>query len=138
MIVPALGLTQIQSSEAGAANVPLVSIAVKNPLARTASMKERFAAGKDDEASLEPRAQCRCNGVGKRLWTCKAAAAVSIAAGEISVAELAGRRCAILFAAAPQIAPGKTAEHGGAPGQRALALQCLEYLFDDETQATVP
>ena len=37
---------------------------------------------------------------------------------------------AILLAAGPQIAAGKAAEDGGAPGVRALALQRVENLFD--------
>jgi hypothetical protein len=99
-------------------------------------VKQWFAASKDDETPLEIGAPCRGNGAGKRLCARKATAAITVAADEIGIAEPAGCRCAILFAATPQIAARKTAKLGGTPRQRALALQRLEYLFDDKTQGS--
>jgi hypothetical protein len=101
-------------------------------------LEQRFAAGEDDEAPIETRPPCRRDGIRKHLRRRETATAVSVAADEVGIAEPADGRCAILFAAAPQIASGKTAEHGGAPGLCALALQRLEYFFDDESQGSVP
>lgn len=101
-------------------------------------LQQRFAAGEDDETPFESMPPRRCNGVSKRRRGRKTAPAVAAGADEIGVAEPADRRGTILFAAAPQITSGKTAEDGGAPGVGAFALQRPEYFFDDETQASVP
>src|ERR1700682_6176469 len=58
------------------------------------------------------------------------AALGAVGTDEFGVAEFADRRGAVLLAAGPQIAAGKTAEHGRTAGLRALALQREEYLFD--------
>ncbi|MGF6730749.1 hypothetical protein OKW50_002830 [Paraburkholderia youngii] len=58
------------------------------------------------------------------------AAVLSVGADEVGVAETADGFRAILFAARPQIAACKTAEHGRPPGIRALALQRVEDFLD--------
>ena len=58
------------------------------------------------------------------------AAADTIGADEIGVAEAADRVRAIFLAAAPQVAAGKAAEHRRPPGLGALALQGVENFFD--------
>ncbi len=60
----------------------------------------------------------------------EAAAAFAVDADEIGVAELADRGRAILLAAGPEIAAGKTAKHRRASGLSAFALQRLENLLD--------
>src|SRR4051812_39190429 len=59
-----------------------------------------------------------------------AAAERAVGADKVGIAELANGGGAVLFAAAPQVAAGKTADHRGAAGMRAFALQGQEYLFD--------
>src|SRR5471030_3006637 len=58
------------------------------------------------------------------------AAGLAVGADEVGVAELADGAGAVAFAAGPQIAAGKTAEHGGTPGMSALALQGVKDFFD--------
>ncbi|MNT29749.1 hypothetical protein D3C72_1655060 [compost metagenome] len=63
------------------------------------------------------------------------AAAGAIGADEIRVAELAYRAGAVLFPAAPQVAAGKAAEHRGAAGVGAFALQRIEDFLDGVSHA---
>src|SRR6185437_15328479 len=58
------------------------------------------------------------------------AAAGTVGANEIRIAEPADGAFPVLEAAGPQVASSKAAEHGGASGLCALALQGAENLLD--------
>src|SRR5262249_25079594 len=103
---------------------------------RCVDLQERLAAGQHDKAALAALPPLRFNrgseGVGRVL-----AAAGAVGADEVGVAEFANGLGAVLLAAGPQIAAGKTAEHRRAAGLCALALQRQEYLFDRVHRAVI-
>jgi len=65
-----------------------------------------------------------------QLIGCIAAAIGAVDAAKIGIAKLADGRAAIFFAAAPEVAARKAAEHGGAAGLGALALKGVIDFFD--------
>ncbi len=75
----------------------------------------------------------RGDGVGEFHGRGVTAAERAVGADEIRVAELACRIGAVGLAAAPEVAAGKTAEHGCAPGMGAFALQGQEDFLDRVT-----
>ena len=120
---PALGETQIQSSEAGTGNVPLVSTATSKPSRCSAeisassicsigsppvSTTKRWSrpgpqSRASSAASCSASAICRRSRRPRRQSRCR---------------KTADRRGAILFATAPQIASGKAAETAARPAWR--------------------
>src|SRR6185312_16749912 len=68
--------------------------------------------------------------IGKLIGRGVAAAERAVGADKVGIAELANGGGAILFAAAPEVAAGKTAKHRRAAGMRAFALQGQKNLFD--------
>ena len=117
--------------------VPLVSMAISKlrwcsaSISAAIELQQRLAAGADDEALLRRRhAATGCDGVGQGVGGGELAAAVAVGADEVGVAEVADRGRAVLLAAAPQVAAGEAAEHRGAAGVGALALQCVEDFLD--------
>src|SRR5476649_1852116 len=94
-------------------------------------LQQRLAAGEDHvfagRVSVRPQ---RVDGRRQRFGRGELAAALAVGADEVGVAELADGAGAVAFAAGPQIAAGKTAEHGGTPGMGALALQGVKDFFD--------
>ena len=75
-------------------------------------------------------APCGVDRGGKRLRAVELPAAIAAGAHEIRVAEVACGAGAIFLPAAPQVAPGKAAEHRGRAGVRALTLQRVEDFLD--------
>ena len=93
-------------------------------------LQHRLAAGEHHEAvhrAGEPRLR---DGGGQRGGVGEA-----LAADEVRIAEPTGCRGAVHFPPGPQIAAGEPAEHGGAAGLAALALQRGEEFFDDVAHA---
>jgi hypothetical protein len=97
-------------------SVPLVSTATRNPRACRASIR-----GASSCRSGSPPVQtthkgetgaCRWSrdGVGEGLGRGVLAAVLAVGGGEFGVAETAGRRGAVFFAAAPQVAPREAQE----------------------------
>ena len=86
------------------------------------------------EGGQAGRAAVFCRFAGCNLWSGReedrAAAAWAVHPDEIRVAEGADGGRAVGLAPAPQVAAGEAAEHGGAAGLPALALECVEDLFD--------
>ena len=76
---------------------------------------------------------CAGDGVGEFVGGGVAAAQRAVGADKVGIAELAGGGGAVLFAAAPEVAAGKTAKYRRTAGMRAFALQGQEYLFDRVT-----
>ena len=102
---------------------------------RRVDLEQRFSASAHDEALtlvgiLRPLI---FNGLGQSFRRIELSAARPIHTDKIRVAELADRIGAICFAARPQVAPGKSTEHRGATGLRALALQRVKDFFDSVT-----
>src|SRR5581483_4455095 len=97
---------------------------------RLVQLQQRLAAGEYDVAKIAAALPRRRNSAGKLIGIREAAAAFAVGADEIGVAKLADGRGAVLLAAGPEIAAGKAAKHGRAPGLAAFALQRLEYLLD--------
>src|SRR3954469_4668685 len=93
-------------------------------------LQQRLAAGQDHIAVGMLAGPLSGDGVGEFICRGVAAAERAVGADKVGVAELAGGGGAVLFAAAPQVAAGKTAKHRCAAGMRAFALQGQEYLFD--------
>ena len=92
-------------------------------------LQERLAAGDDLIAVIRNVAPFRLDRRGERLRARIGAAAGAVGAHKIGIAEAADGSGPVLLAARPQVAAGKTAEHGRAPGLAALALQRVEHLF---------
>jgi len=134
---PIFGLTQIQSTPSGTGRVPLVSIAMVKPTACMASISGLSSCSSGSPAgehhilaggiSFRPQ---RVDGRGQFLGRLELAAAFAVGADKVGVAELANGAGAVAFAAGPQVAAGKAAEHGGAAGLGAFALQGVEDFFD--------
>src|SRR5205807_1812622 len=86
-------------------------------------LQQGFAAGENNKPvrfSSDPGA---LDGPGKRFGVSKAAAACAVHADEIGVAKAANGEATISFLAGPEIAAGKAAKYGGAPGVGSFALQ---------------
>nr|GEU28565.1 hypothetical protein [Tanacetum cinerariifolium] len=98
---------------------------------RRIELQQRFAAREHDvfAGGVRRRPQ-RVDGGGQLLGGLELAAAFAVGAHEIGVAELADGRGAVALASGPQVTARKPAEHGGAPGMGALALQRVKNLFD--------
>ncbi len=96
----------------------------------SAGLEQGLAAREHHEAVFRLRPPCGSEGAGKGVRIGKARAAFPVGADEVGVAEAALGAGAVLFAAGPQVAAGKAAEHGGPPRLGTLALQGLEHLFD--------
>ena len=96
-------------------------------------LQQRLAAGQDHVAVGVVAGPLRGDGIGEFVGRGVAAAQRAVGADKVGIAELAGGGGAVLFAAAPEIAAGKTAKHRRAAGMRAFALQGQEYLFDRVT-----
>jgi N-glycosylase/DNA lyase len=73
--------------------------------------------------------------VRQRLRRVVSAAAGTIDADEVGVAERAGRRCAVGAAPVPEVAAGEATEHRGSSRVRALALEREEELLDRVSHA---
>src|SRR5262249_20941234 len=93
-------------------------------------LQQRLAAGQDGEAVTCLPAPLPRYRVSQRVGACVASAQRAVGADESGITEAADSGLAVLLAPAPQIAARKAAEHGGAAGLRALALQGHENLFD--------
>jgi len=77
------------------------------------------------------------NGGGQGWGAVKLAAVRAIGADKVGVAELANGRAAVFFAAAPQVASGETAKHGGLPCIGAFTLQGVEHFFHAVRHAAI-
>ena len=123
--------------------VPLVSTAISKPRACRASMS-----GASSCSSGSPPVQTTkrlpgrvaaghfsFDGRSQRLGRRKLSAAGTIGVGKIRVAELADRRCAVGFAAGPEIAARKAAEDRGASRVRAFALQRVKISLTEYIRA---
>src|SRR6185295_2749553 len=93
-------------------------------------LQQRLAAGQDHVAVGIVAGPLPGDDFGELVRRSVAAAQRAVGADKVGIAELAGGAGAILFAAAPEVAAGKTAKHRRAAGMRAFALQGQEYLFD--------
>lgn len=71
-----------------------------------------------------------CDLVGQRIGIGKFAAQSAIGAHKVGIAKTADGGGTVAFAAGPEVATGKAAEHGGAAGLAAFALQGVENFFD--------
>ncbi len=133
---PAFGLTQIQSMppcgvlRAVCFDGDVETVLVDRVDQRRIELQQWLAAGEDHKAPRRVTRPSLRDGAREFACAFEAAAAGPIGADEIGIAELADGGGAVLFAAGPQIAAGETAEHGGAAGLGALALQRLEDFFD--------
>ncbi len=96
-------------------------------------LQQRLAAGQHHVAVLGGFSPLRGDGVGEFHGGGVTAAESAVGADEIRVAELTGRISAVGLAAAPEVAAGKTAEHGCASGMGAFALQGQEDFLDRVT-----
>ena len=112
---------------------------IAKPRACSASMKggidlqQRLAAGQDHVAVGVVAGPLPGDDIGEFVRRGVAAAERAVGADKVGIAELAGGAGAVLFAAAPEVAAGKTAKHRRAAGMRAFALQGQEDLFDRVT-----
>ena len=92
-------------------------------------LQQGFAAGKDHVRG----AACSCPAVRDapgQLLGAGEFAPVRSCADKIGITELACRLCPVGFAAAPQIAAGKTAKHGSPSAMYAFALQGMKDFLD--------
>src|SRR3546814_9203210 len=98
---------------------------------RGIELQQRLAAGADDETPVAAgAAPDGSDGLGQGRGIIETPAVFAVGADKVRVAEAALGRGAVLLAAGPQVAAGKTAEHGSAAGLAALALQRLEDFLD--------
>ena len=85
---------------------------------------------------LPPPGQVFWTAAAKRLRRFKPAAAGTVGAEEIGVAELADGRAAVFFAPRPQVAAGEAAEHRRPPRVRAFALKRVINFLDRKHDAS--
>src|SRR6476469_703514 len=113
----------------------LESVRVKCEHGSRVQLKERLAAGADDElarARRDVRRPLLGDRTRQRVGRVELSAARSVDADEVRVAELARRVCAIALAPRPQIASGETTEYCRPAGIGALTLQREEDLLHRE------
>src|SRR5581483_5228553 len=95
---------------------------------RIVELQQRFAAGADDEPNLAADARDVLGQLARRP---EVAAPGAAGADEVGVAELADGVGALCFPPRPQVAAGEPAEHRGASGVRAFALEGAEHLLHE-------
>src|SRR5262249_5616482 len=93
-------------------------------------LQQRLASGQHDEPPPSPACPLLLDRLSELLGRAVAAAARSVGADEIRVAELASRGRAIRLPPGPQVTPCESAEHRRAAGVRSLALQRQKDLLD--------
>jgi hypothetical protein len=105
---------------------------------RRVDLQQRLAPGDHHVTVSAPAGPLRLDRIGKRRGGRVGAAARAIGADEIGVAEAALGTCPVGLAAGPEIAAGEAAEHRGAPGLRALALQREKDFLNGVSHAEPP
>ena len=90
---------------------------------RLIELQQGLAAGENNKPVRFATGPSALDCHGKRFGVSKAAAARPVQPHEIGIAKAANGEATISFLAGPEIAAGKAAKYGGAPGVRAFALQ---------------
>src|SRR5262249_4936952 len=93
-------------------------------------LQRGLASGEHGEAARLAPAPLARDRFGERIGRVELSSGGAVRADEIGVAEPAHRARSVLLPPRPQVAAGEAAEHGGAPGVHALALQGVEDLLD--------
>ena len=131
-----MGLTQIQSipGVAGKRSVGFDGNAETATMQRVdelaVELEHRLAAGDHDQAPLALWSPERLDVARKLVGAGELAAALTVRADEVRIAETALRRRAILLPPRPQIAPGEAQEHRAATRLHALPLEGEEAFLD--------
>ncbi|MGY3293795.1 hypothetical protein ACVWWP_006862 [Bradyrhizobium sp. LM3.6] len=100
-------------------------------------LEQRLAAGEHHVTVVGRGCPLRGDGAGEFRGRGVAPAQRAVGADEVRVAEFAGGARAVGLSPAPEVAAGKTAKYGRAPGMCAFALQSQEDFLDRVTQPSL-
>jgi hypothetical protein len=93
-------------------------------------LEEGFAARENDIAAIWPSAPGAKNGIGEFDRRSEGTPTHSVGANKFRITKSTDGRCAVLFAATPEVAARKSTEDSGATSLSAFSLERFEEFFD--------